>query len=423
MKRRTLAWALAVLAAIGGSACDGIGRPLVGKKKSETKKGQDGLCVLAPSCEDNRVDDLGSEILPLDPSPVDLPACGATLEVCVPFSDDLGSFTSRGCISAWPTHDTGAAVNGNVFDCTGITLDNHDPGVTTIKTSGVELQQTAFTIASTSPLRVELEGALIDDVIFRLEGPVTLRLSRTRALHHVRVIGAMNASRGSAQRLELSQIDGDDLSVSGEYGLFAGTVSMERGAIENARIVALDIEATEIALSRTNLSCENLTAKSSTLSLAMLTFTDGQLLGSTVERAQVTDCNSLAIVTGMLSHMRIPTCNDPLRVYGASIEESFLDGSIEGDHALFEDVVFGVHSQTDLLAWDSQIFTSNFCVHSRTLRLSASVFVICPSCAPEGNLIACADSQAVREIKVSDCNALLDPEDCGGAIPERPLPP
>jgi hypothetical protein len=419
--RAACTW-LALCAAVSGIGCDGLGRPLVGKKDSEGLKGQVGLCVLAPSCEDDREDDLAAEILPMDSASVQLAACGAELRECQAFRDDLGTLTHRGCLTAWPVHATAASVDDSVFDCTSITLANTDEDIERIETRGVELQRSNVSISSTTPLLVQLEGALIDDVTFLLTGPVTLRIARTRALRHVRVVGSGHLE-GGEQRLEISRVDGEDLSVSSDYGVFTGTVVLEQGALENARVSALSIETVDMALTRATLESTTLSATRSNLELAMLTFEDGHLRGSTVDRAQVTRCTSLAVSTGYASHVRFPSCAEPLRIYGARIEKSFVDGAIEADLAQFESVVFGVHEQTDLLAWDTKIFTSNFCKHARTTRLTASVHVICPSCAPEGNMIACADSNGIRDIKVSDCFAFEEPDECGGAIPERPLPP
>lgn len=419
----TVARVLMALVAVSAAACDGIGRELVGKRDTDGKGGQKSVCVLAPSCEDEIADDLGALIPPLDLAPVDLAACNAELRACVPALDAIGVLTSQRCVAGF-TGDTAALRLGSqVYDCAAVTVSVPAGRELPLELDRPELRNTALTIVSEEPAVVTLLYPRLSDVLITLDGPVTLRVLGPRSFRQVRIFATRRDGAQDEPRIELKNVDGADVSIGGDYEFFPGTIAVEDGALTNTRVQARRIELTAVSLSYSALESETIDTSNATMTFTTLAFVTGRLDGSTLDRANVLRCESLAIVTGMVSNARIEHCAGPVRVYGASISRAYLDGDMQGDHALFQDVVFGAHRKTDLLAWDSQVFTSNFCANASTVRLGASVFVLCPSCDPDNRLITCADSQAIRKIETSQCDAFIDPLECGGALPMRPKPP
>ena len=416
---------LALVLCLG--ACKGIGRPLIDHRKTGMGKGQEGLCVLAPSCDDDRVDDVNALVAPLDTTAVDLDACGLRWRSCpaAPFpADPLVDPPPVGtCVAGWTARQAQTETVHRTFECAALRIEidpDYDASLP-VQVSVADLRHTNLWLSSVRPATVELDSASLNDVHIEVQGPITLRITHPRMLTHVRITNT--AGDDTAAQLELENADGDDLSVSGP-ARFNGRVSLKSSNLMSARITADDIALDDTALTASSLGSSTFDGRHATLDSTTLAFEYGRLEASSGQGSQVTDCRTLDVITGMFTNMRFAVCRDaPLRFYGASAEKVFFDGQIQADHSLFENVLFGAHEQTDLVAWDSQVFTSNFCRHSRTARLGASVFVLCPSCDPEANLIACVAASSTRKIESTQCEPFVSPLACGNALPDRPKPP
>ncbi len=418
---------LQLLSVILLCACKGIGAPIVDHKDIDRTKSKDSFCGIAPSCTDDAPEDLAAQLAPLDTTTVDVASCGLVQEGCPdpqpPTYPGQPPALVSDCIASWTATTAPTEASGRSFDCTtmAITVDDKYDRADAVTLGAVDLQRTNLSITAKRATIVVLDGASLNDVAIDLHGPITLRITQSRMFNHVRISNAR--SDGTVARLELTGVDGDDLSVSG-VELWTGQVAIKTSTIGDTRIVADEITLDDAALAMSSLRSSSLDSNHAAFDHTTLAFEHGRLEAPSATHTVISECGTLSVITGVLSSMRIAACSeDAVRIYGASAEKVYLDGAIQADHTLFENTIFGAHEKTDLVAWDSQVFASSFCKYSSTARLGASVFLLCPACDEADRFIACIAQSSMRKIEVSQCPQFKTPEPCGNALPDRPRPP
>lgn len=420
--------------------CEGIGRPLVGEFDDPEQR-----CIEAPNCDDRDFSLCdGSELSPCDGSelslnailqlqtdiPYEISNCGYSQQSCASITDDFNGESN---------YRVGCELNMDLkqlsvfaqplprFECAKINLVNATSDWTQsslVRLSNLDLTQTELSITSQTPIVVELEHALLNNVTFSIQGHITLRISRASTFEGVRVISDSNLE--GRPTFELIEVDGKRLFIGSESKPFDGFFEVTRSELEDCGVFAHGVQLESVRISRAIVDASSLSGTDGSFFQTLIAFQDAVLSACSLYQVEISRCESLTSVSSMIEMARISACRDsPFRAYSTDMIDVSLNGSIEIDRGVWEKVRFGSREETFVVGWDFELSSSTFCRESQSFRIGGDPTLSCLRCDSESIEepdAVCLLPQTYPAIKGRNCAVFIQPDDCPEPNPSRTRP-
>ena len=206
-----------------------------------------------------------------------------------------------------------------------------------------------------------------------------------------------------------------------DQGSFA-TLALARMHLDHADLRARDVTFESVAANDLRIDTVELTSADGWFNGVDLAFDRAVIASLIATVVTVSRCGALTLVNGTFEHATLTPCSDgPMRVYGAAINNAVIDGDVDGDHAPFDQVRFGVHEDLEVTGWDSTFSAVNFCRHTRAARFGNLPTVRCSECADgtgEVDPHACRPPDTIVASSKNFCEALNEEP-----LPACPAPP
>jgi len=424
--RLVAAWSLGV--ALG---CNGVGRPLI-DREPPAKLGKFGM----PECSDVAVCEDDSVPLP-EPAglrkvePVALDRCGATIASCdMQQPDPTHGDTQRvkACtLQVEQVAKATLALSQRRFECTSLHLDLGDEGGV-LAIDQLQVIASNLSVTSKVPLSIIFTRSLFDDVWFEVDGPISLHFDDTDDLASTRlVLGGAD----SASSIELRESRATFLTVSTADERHEGSLRATRMALSGAQIQASSVTLESVYAEHTAIIAERLQVADADFYDAAIEANQAVISAATLNASYLAACGETTLAGSTVQSSRLVSCESgQLRVYGSTVVDSAVDGSVQGDQARFLRTRFGAFETTEVTGWDSKVSHSNFCEHSTALRFGGGESQIdCSACdGRKQHALSCdinegpeRDGPQTRLVK-NDCPTLQMLDHCDNPLPERERP-
>lgn len=407
-KLACLFWSLCLL-----SACDGVGRSVVGERAPAFGFG----CPKPLACKPVELDE--PKAVPEPPTPVDLAQCAQVGATLCPAS----ATTPAGQCPAPPmalTRSFEDARDLGQLACTAAQLfhapESGEPARVSIPIEA--WNQVHLEISSATPATLELVGGQLEHVSLALRGPIALRLLDISRVQDLRVL-----ADDPGASVEALRTHGADLSVAAPHGLLllrrsrfervsisAERIDLESSAVFDARWEATSLNAADATLRRIHAAVER----------SLLSATDMWMVS-------FASCRSLTAIQGVLSNIQLAACAEETGIYGSAVVHSQLDGTLILDGASLGEVVLGLADPGAIMIWDTQMTDISLCADSQVLTFGGWSDARCVHCNLADEPV---DPAACRldgtDPKIEDslsCPRLPQLPICGDPQPERMRPP
>lgn len=416
--RAAIAWSALAAAALSVIGCERVGSSLVEHEDPIVERTPSAVCTPAPPCDEAAIalpdDKLHKRAI--------APACGRQLPSCPDTAsqdDDAGAvWLPEGCLVV--AGEDELATNTRSVNCANRFIEIEKPASDeTTELSGVDWQASNIGFSSRDPWTIELDGAAMQDVLIRLSGPVTVRITHAAKLENVRVASGEPASAQPA--LELLEVNGG-LIVGGTEQPFHGTVRATRTMLTTPQLIADRIELESVTFKDAIIEADDLEASDASITNATFSLGNAVISASTLFNVHVRSCGSLALLDDDASNMRVPACSKPpLRVYRTKVVRGIIDGEIDSDLSSWTRVAFGLHSPTNLVAWAASVQSSKFCSNVESLKFGANSMVGCSTCIEDGPE-TCVIPPMPPELSKNYCPVLKKAPACEEPLPVRDHP-
>lgn len=291
-----------------------------------------------------------------------------------------------------------------------------------LEISDVHWEFVELMFSASEPLEIALKGAHLESASVRLRGPVTLRLSHNSSLVDVSIAG--ESTEAGSPTFELEHGTARGLTLGTTEAAFEGRARVLRTTLEGTQLVADSVELESITLADGFVRTQSLHAADAELMRTRLAFEDAVLSGSKLTESEVTGCGSLSLLTveAIVSHFA--ACERTMRVYGSKMLSAVANGPIESDSTSWQYPTIGLHAQTELVMWGSQMYAARFCEQAHSFEVESSS-VLCSAC-DQGVLeepdAVCVIPPMGSTISSNVCLPLLEPKECIEPLPERMRP-
>jgi len=383
----------------------GIGRAIVDEQNSP---GWGAACVgEPPSCE-NAVADVPASMAPLS-VPLAFAECASTSTPC--------PATMVGSASSGPsaTDVVGCSLNLalSAADSPGLAratcielMLSPVASAKLVRLADVVLAASTLTLASETPVVVELVRASLHGTRVTLRGPVTLRMVEESSLQNVwmREEPAASGSVGASFELVESRAQGLTL------GPLTGRVKMLRSELFDSKlwadsVVLETVSLRDVSVVSPELDGVELKGRGLTLQVGRATLSQLEL-----ERLAVQRCDAMLIVSSRLASSTFAACTDKLRLDYTAVSSSLLVGAIESSSGTWLQNTFGGGAAgTSMELWGDSLVSNRFCPGVTRAAFGRALTLQCNVCdelpAPEQRL--CPAAMPSDELPRS----LLLPED------------
>lgn len=386
---------IAAACVLCASACKGgLGRALVDHGQPPRLGSMSDDCAVPPRCDDESSGAPDAGIESFENNPVALDGCGAVVPVACGDDGlgaapvvDAGAGVGIACATTLTLGARDTASAAVLLDCAAQRFDavadaDADVTVDLVRLPRVHWRHSNVAIDSARPITLELATATLEDVWIELRGPIKLRVSEDSTLSDVRM--RMADTRDGAPRVDLRDSHAGRLAIAPEGEGSSAGLSLARMHLDQADLSAHDLTMESVAANGLRIDAGELTSADGWFNGVDLAFDRGLIASLTAHEVNVSRCGQLTLVNGTFEHSTLPACGDgPTRLYGVAITNAMVDGDIDGDHALFDRVRFGVHEDLEITGWDSTFTSVNFCRHTKAARFGNLPTVKCSECADE----------------------------------------
>jgi uncharacterized protein YjbI with pentapeptide repeats len=406
LRVRVIASACALLA-----GCDGVGRALV-----SSRAGGDVVPPMCPQYDCQAVEPIPPTRDGVEPSgvyscqdaPLE-PACDAG-----PAAEPAANAPQPAQCGRVLSLDEGGAdpFELGTLTCERVVLERTARGAeATLRLTDVRWRQLDVAVRSSVPFVLELERATLDDVRLSLVGPISVRVIEPRDLTQLQVSSDHAAA-------ELAILDGRVaiLRAGAPDAVFAGSITIERAFVRDARILARRMQVESSDLDDVVLETEQLQLADCTGRRLLMSFDEALLTASSLSHVNVERCGRLALYDASLTSARLPACaTHPTRVYNTTIVGSSIEGQIVADYAQFSGVRVGALDATDLQLWETSLSSVNFCAGTNSVKLGVRIIALCVSCFEDDGtqvpFTACRTGGETENLSRA-CGALFAPPRC-----------
>jgi hypothetical protein len=427
-KRAPAHWIAVALACLAcAPACKGgLGRALVDMYPAPAPGGMPGECAVPPRCDDETSGAPEAGVEPIEITPVALKTCGAFVPAACgddalgPMPNESGDAADAGagaeCSTTLALGARDTVPNAIALDCTAqrfdAVADADAPDL--VKLRRAVWRHSNVAITGMRPITLELEAATLEDVWIELSGPITLRVTEDSTLTNVRM--RTRDDRAGAPRIDLRDSHAQNLAVAPEEDDAFASLTLARMHLDHADLRARDVTMESVAGGGMRIDAVELTSADGWFNSVDFVFDRALIASLTANKVNVSRCGKLTIVNGTFERATLTPCTDgPMRVYGATINYSLIDGDVDGDHALFEFDRFGVHEDLEITGWDTTFTAVNFCRHTKAVRFGNLPAVTCSECADDKSDVdphACQAPATMVTSRKNFCEVLN----------ERPMP-
>jgi hypothetical protein len=415
---RSYAWLAASWLALVG--CNGVGRAVVGK--SSDGKGNDLACEPEP-CRDKPV-----SVLRI-PEPVEFATTECTPpapELCEPASELeplLEGERPGGCRRTLSldddAFDAGALRN---LTCGRARLVRTQAASTMLRVEGADWSHIDLDLQTADPVTLELVAPVrLEQLIIRMRGPFTLRVSEANMVHDIRVASDSPGASVTLEKAELHTIRFGD-----EQAQFAGVLAVTRSKLQQVNLVARELRFETVGLVDARVRADHLQWVDVTGRRVELTIRSAVLSSSNFIDLRVKECERLSLHAVEAAAFVIPTCSaGPTRIFDSSLGRGSLDGAIDSDRTKLSGTILGLHDTTDLLAWDTDLTNVNFCSNADHVTVAGKGTFTCATCRElDGSQVpidACVHEDS-QTLFLKTCGAIFVAPDCD-PTPDRMRPP
>lgn len=441
MSTRVLArWIAVVLVCLAcAPACKGgLGRALVDEYPKQRPPGGTSDCAMPPRCDDEASGAPDAGVEPIEITPVALHTCGAFVpagcgdDALGPTPGEDGAPADAGandeCSTTLALGGSDTVPNAVTLGCTAqrfdAVADADAPDLVTLRRAVWRHSNVA--ISAMRPITLELEAATLEDVWIGLRGPITLRVNEDSTMTNVRM--RTRDDRAGAPRVDLRDSHAQNLAVAPEADDGFASLALARMHLNHADLRARDVTMESVAGNDMRIDAFELTSADGWFNGVDLAFDRALIASLTANKVNVSRCGKLTLVNGTFERATMIPCTDgPMRVYGAAIHYSLVDGEVDGDHASFEFVRFGVDRTLEITGWDSTFTAVNFCRHTKAARFGNLPTVTCSECADDKSDVdphACQPPGSTVASRKNFCAVLneLPLPLCPAPEPERERP-
>jgi hypothetical protein len=426
---------IAVACVLCASACKGgLGRSVVDRWGPPQPVGKVADCPIPPRCDDDYSGAPDGGVETIEIRPVSLETCGAFVPAACG-DDALGPAPGGGadagagdaCATTLTLGARDTVPNAVVLDCTAQRFDALDDADAPelVHLRGAVWRDSNVAITSMHPIALELEAATLQDVWIDLSGPITLRVTEDSSMSNVRM--QLRELSAGEPRVDLRDSHAGDLAIAPAEDLATGSLALARMHLDHADLRARDLTFESAAANDLRVDAVQFTSADGWYNGIELGFDRAIIASMTAHQVTVSRCGMLTLVNGTFEHATVVPCTDgPTRVYGATIDYAKIDGDVDGDHAYFDHVRFGVDEDLAINGWDSTFSAVNFCSHTRAVRFGNLPTVRCSECADTTHDVdphACKAPETRVTQTLNFCQALqADPLPVCMPVPERERP-
>jgi hypothetical protein len=412
------AWLAASWIALTG--CDGVGRSLVGR--SSDGKGGDLACE-PPPCRD----------MPFSALQIPEPAAFATTsctppapELCEPANENeplLEGERPGGCRRTISLDDDAFDAGAlRSLGCGRARLIRTQADSTTVRVEGADWSHIDLDLQTADPVTLELVAPVrLEQLIIRMRGPFTLRVSESNVVHDIRVASDSPDASVMLEKTELQTIRFGD-----EQAQFAGVLAVKRSKLAQVNLVARELRFETVGVIDARVRADDLQWVDVTGRRVELTVGSAVLSSSNLVDLRIKECELLSLHDVDASSYVIPTCSGgPTRLFDSRLGRGSLEGVIQSDRTELFETILGLHDTTDLLAWETTLGTVNFCSNSDHVTIAGKGTFTCATCRElDGSQVpidACVHEDS-QTLFLKTCGAIFVAPDCD-PTPDRMRPP
>jgi hypothetical protein len=408
---------LTLMAAWALVACSQVGAPLVDEWPGG-EPAQEVLCTPPPCAAlpeltlDERPD-----------APIDLAGCAG--QPSAPLgSDGRPGPAGPDAADARDLSELAAQASCETLSAAQSSDDAHDD----VTLMAANWSRVNLSLASDSERQLLLREATLAQVFIRLEGPVLLRIERSRDISGLRVLGVATAA--GSPRVELEQVHGSGVVIGAADQRFAGSVALRDTTLAGSQLEVDELSLESVVLTQSAIDASSMLAIDTSLMDGTLVSESARLATFSGQHTRLRFCGESALFGSELHDSTIAGCDDSalIRLYGSKLISGSLDGQIESDQAYFEHVRIGASAKTSLVMFGGQAHSSAFCATIDKAEFGFAAAVSCSTCddaftQPD---VACdLPASAPPQFMENSCELLKDkppPVDCRAPYPERIRP-
>lgn len=397
-------------------ACDGIGRSVVGEHYGRFDVPD---CDPALPCEALTM--FEPENVPDSAVAIDLRVCEPAGTLCQGSEAPSGSATVRCALEASDLDRTFAqGAELREVGCSALRLSHTrasgEPALVRIEPEA--WRQVHLEVETDEPATLELAGGLIEHVSLALHGPITLRVLDSNELRDLRVV----ATDASVQ-IELTRVRAGRVAIDAPES----AVLLRRSSVDAVAINAQRIDLESSYVSDAVFRGQWLNAADATLLRVNAELERSVLSACDATMLRLSGCRSFTSVQGHFTDVQLSACSEEIGVYGSTLINAQLEGSLLLDGASLESVVLGLGEVGPIAAWDTSFNNVTFCADQHSLSFGGSTAARCAHCdlAPEPvSPDACLVAGAEARVESSpSCDMLAAAPPCDAPQPARMRPP
>ena len=342
------------------TACDGLGRPIVGTQPIPDG-GSDEACEVTPACVPVRTVDPGLFMIPAErlvpPVREDCDADGVTdaMDTCVGVpnerqgtqecaaarascdalrsgSPDLAGADLRGCRIDEPLEvRPGLSLRGADLSCASLTIVEPAGAAPHV----LDLTQANLTGASlaieseVAPVIVDVGRSQLRDTFLRATGGVRLQARESVLANATLALEPGGSAFSSAPLLEITASDLDNCALHEAPSAWPGRVRIERSSMRATTIDVAVLELVGASVISSNLGASELFALDAELTSSAVSVGYGAMSMCELRDVIFARCEDLLLTGGMLQNIDVPLCEpDHLRIVEADVVDAHLAGGV-----------------------------------------------------------------------------------------------
>jgi hypothetical protein len=246
-----------------------------------------------------------------------------------------------------------------------------------VRLTNIVITDSTLTLASETPVVVELRRSSLTGTRVTLRGPVTLRMVDQSSLQDVWMLEEPAANGIAGASFELVESRAQRLTV----GTLTGRVRMLRSQVSDSKLwadhVALEtVSLANISVVSPEFDGVELKGRALTLQVGRATLSEIELATMNVQR-----CESMLIVSSRISRSTFAACADKLRLDFTAVSESLLVGAIESSSGTWSNNAFGVGgATTDVELWGDLQLSNRYCAGITRISFSRVMTLACNVC-------------------------------------------
>jgi len=367
----------ATLALLTLAGCEGIGRAIVDELPDQPRRRAECLGE-PPNCQ-NAVAVAPPLTPPLSVT-LGLEQCASTSSPCAASPAEPGATQPRydnvqGCSLQLALPEGDAQSLGRASCVVAQLLPPASAKL--VRLSDLNVTQSELTLASETPVVVELVRSTLIGTHVTLRGPVTLRLLDQSVLTNVWINEqpASNGSFGASFELVESRALGLTL------GALGGRVRVLRSTLSGSKLwadqIALETVSTfDVSLVSPELDGVDIQGRALTLQVGRATLAQLDLTKLDVQR-----CDALLVVGSHIAGSTFAACTDKLRLHFSAVSESLLAGAIESSVVTWTANVFGgAGAATNVELWGGSQLSNRYCAGVSRVSFGRVVTIECNVC-------------------------------------------